>query len=123
MNQFDLLKSHINAYTRKNGTAVKAHETLASQAHNTAAKASRFSHDTHKSERHGTPASISHEDAATLNKQAAHAHHATANSAKALGMHDDANQHLELANHYLGISSSHTNMHKNSPNGVPSRYS
>ncbi len=125
MDKFDLLKSHVEAFTRKDGSVVRAHdrqayEKLASQARNTAEKAARYSHNTWPDERHNKSPSTSHEDAAELNKQAGYAHFAAAKLANDFGMKREADMHLGLANHHAGMAASHSNSHKTSPNGVPS---
>jgi hypothetical protein len=120
MDQYDLLKAHVDAFVRKDGTAVKAYETLASQARNTADKASRHTHGTAARTKFNQPAFYSHADAAAVNKQASYAHFAAAKSAHALGMIEEAKQHLGLANHHASLASGHEHLHKNSPNGVPS---
>lgn len=51
MNQFDLLKSHIEAYTRKDGSVVKAHETRV-EAHGVKGMKSTPWRKTFKSEKH-----------------------------------------------------------------------
>ena len=130
----EVLKSHIDAYARKDGAVVQAHDdkrlsAAANTAHRAGVVANRATIHTSGNDKFKVAASTSHADAASLHQSAA-GHHAKAakmfQDAIAAGENTKQNTeaaafHAKQAEMHGSHARTHAVMHKTTPNGVASR--
>ena len=129
MNQFDLLKSHIDAYTRKDGAVVGAHDDKRQAASRDAiqesGKATRATQGAFPTMRAGgeIPPTNSHEHAALRHVGAANLHEKAAKmfqEAIASGENTKSNKemagfHAQQEEHHRSHARTHNTMHASHP--------